>query len=140
MSIKEILGSVKKKSSRRLGTTTHTEIPGLYIYIYYVARAADHNCVGPFLLSVASKVVLLFLLGTTRVSRKPNQICVRAFLYRQVMIGKSKSADKDGAARSAKESLAAYDAIEGPRDAGAKRKKGKGAAGKAKKITKSRTK
>lgn len=56
------------------------------------------------------------------------------------MIGKSKSADKDGAARSAKESLAAYDAVEGPRDPGAKRKKGKGAAGKAKKFTKNRVK
>lgn len=56
------------------------------------------------------------------------------------MIGKSKSADKDGTARSAKASLAAYDAVEGPRDPGAKRKKGKGAAGKAKKITKGRAK
>lgn len=56
------------------------------------------------------------------------------------MIGKSKSADKDGAARSAKQSLAAYDAVEGPRDLGAKRKKGRGAAGKAKKITKNRSK
>lgn len=56
------------------------------------------------------------------------------------MIGKSKSADKDGTARSAKESLATYDAIEGPRDAGAKRKKGKGASGKAKKVTKGRAK
>lgn len=56
------------------------------------------------------------------------------------MIGKSKSADKEGASRSAKASLAAYDAVEGPRDPGAKRKKGKGAAGKAKKITKGRSK
>ncbi|CBJ25930.1 Ribosome biogenesis regulatory protein homolog [Ectocarpus siliculosus] len=61
-------------------------------------------------------------------------------ILNSVMIGKSKSADKDGTARSAKESLAAYDAIEGPRDAGAKRKKGKGASGKAKKVTKGRAK
>ncbi|CAB1097939.1 unnamed protein product [Ectocarpus sp. CCAP 1310/34] len=61
-------------------------------------------------------------------------------ILNSVMIGKSKSADKDGTARSAKESLAAYDAIEGPRDTGAKRKKGKGASGKAKKVTKGRAK
>ncbi|CAM9794454.1 unnamed protein product [Scytosiphon promiscuus] len=61
-------------------------------------------------------------------------------ILNSVMIGKSKSADKDGTARSAKASLAAYDAVEGPRDPGAKRKKGKGAAGKAKKITKGRAK
>lgn len=87
---------------------------------------------------------LVFLLGTTRIAREPTQTepnwCFFFFFNRQVMIGKSKSADKDGAARSAKESLAAYDAVEGPRDAGAKRKKGKGATGKAKKITKSRAK
>lgn len=58
----------------------------------------------------------------------------------QVMIGKSKRADKDGTARSAKESIAAYDAVEGPHDPGAKRKKGKGAAGKAKKFTRNRAK
>ncbi|CAN0213700.1 unnamed protein product [Pylaiella littoralis] len=61
-------------------------------------------------------------------------------ILNSVMIGKSKSADKEGASRSAKASLAAYDAVEGPRDPGAKRKKGKGAAGKAKKITKGRSK
>ena len=49
------------------------------------------------------------------------------------MIGKSKSADKEGAARNAKTSLAAYDAVEGPHDPGAKIKKGK-----AKKFTKRR--
>eukprot|EP00752_Nemacystus_decipiens_P018305 g16421.t1 len=61
-------------------------------------------------------------------------------ILNSVMIGKSKSADKEGTSRSARESLAAYDAVEGPRDPGAKRKKGKGAAGKAKKITKGRAK
>lgn len=61
-------------------------------------------------------------------------------LYVQVMIGKSKSADKEGTARSSKESLASYDAIEGPYDPGAKRKKGRGALGKAKKFTKKRVK
>ena len=82
------------------------------------------------------KSVAYFHSGTTRVTIRAN----RCKLSWQVMIGKSKSADKDGAARSAKESLAAYDAVEGPHDAGAKRKKGKGAAGKAKKVTKSRAK
>lgn len=56
------------------------------------------------------------------------------------MIGKAKSADKEGTARSAKESLVAYDAVEGPRDPGAKRKKGRGASGKIKKLTKKRAK
>ena len=63
-----------------------------------------------------------------------------AYIPKQVMIGKSKSADKEGAARNSKASLAAYDAVEGPHDPGAKRKKGKGAAGKAKKFTKRRVK
>lgn len=58
----------------------------------------------------------------------------------KVMLKKSKSADKEAAARSAKESLVAYDAVEGPRDQGARRKKGRGAIGKAKKITKKRAK
>ena len=56
------------------------------------------------------------------------------------MIGKSKSADKEGAARNSKTSLAAFNAVEGPHNPGAKRKKGKGAAGKAKKLIKQRVK
>lgn len=63
-----------------------------------------------------------------------------AVLSLKVMIGKAKSADKDGAARSAKQSLAAYDAVEGPVHVDAKRKKGRGASGKAKKFTKNRAK
>ncbi|CAM9265522.1 unnamed protein product [Chrysoparadoxa australica] len=55
-----------------------------------------------------------------------------------VMINKNKT--KGEARASSKASLAAYDAVEGDPDKGAKKKKGKGAQGKFKKITKKRSK
>ena len=56
------------------------------------------------------------------------------------MIGMSKSADKEGAARKSKASLAVYDPVEGPHDPGAMREEGQEATGKAKKLTKRRVK
>ena len=62
------------------------------------------------------------------------------YVPKQVIFGKSKSANKEGTARNSKVSLATYDAVEGLHDPGAKRKKGKGAAGMAKKFAKRRVK